>query len=127
MSSHVFVIYQISLALALSAGPECTTDGSAYTTITTIMGITTLWSWEVSFDTIEDNAVFAQKLGLPFCAPLRHRKVGLAYGACDGPKVEYAERISYVMDKQEKNLRVYQQVDPRIHIIEVPADLASDC
>jgi len=81
----------------------------------------------VSFDSVEDNAAFANKFGFPFTLLCdTERKVGLAYGACDSPKAAYAERISYVIDEQGKILRVYPQVDPRIHAAEVLADLLSE-
>jgi peroxiredoxin Q/BCP len=81
----------------------------------------------VSFDTTEDNAAFAEKFAFPF--PLLSdpdRKAGLAYGACGDPKARYAERISYVIDEEGKILRVYAQVDPRVHAAEVLADLLSE-
>ncbi len=81
----------------------------------------------VSFDSMEDNAAFAGKFGFPF--PLLSdpdRKVALAYGACDDQKARCAERISYVIDEQGKILRVYPQVDPRVHAAEVLADLLSE-
>jgi thioredoxin-dependent peroxiredoxin len=81
----------------------------------------------VSFDTVEDNAAFAQQYGFPFALLCdTDRKVGLAYGACDNAKAAYAERISYLIDEQGRILRAYPQVDPRIHAAEVLADLLSE-
>ncbi|SRR5579875_660648 len=81
----------------------------------------------VSFDTVEDNAAFADKFGFPFALLSdSERRVGLAYGACDSPKAAYAQRISYVIDEQGKILRAYPQVDPRIHAAQVLADLLSE-
>jgi len=80
-----------------------------------------------SFDSVEDNAAFAQKFGYQF--PLlcdTERKLGLAYGACDNAKAGYAERISYLIDEQGKIAKVYQQVNPRDHPAQVLADLSSD-
>ncbi len=81
----------------------------------------------VSFDSVEDNAAFAHKFNFPFALLCdTERKVGLAYGACDSPKAAYAERISYLIDEQGRILRVYAQVDPRVHGAEVLADLLSE-
>jgi thioredoxin-dependent peroxiredoxin len=81
----------------------------------------------VSFDPVEDNAAFAGKYAFPFTLLSdTDRAVALAYGACDSPKATYAERISYVIDEQGKILRVYAQVDPRVHAAEVLADLLSE-
>ncbi|HKD69083.1 MAG TPA: peroxiredoxin [Candidatus Binataceae bacterium] len=81
----------------------------------------------VSFDPIEDNAAFAAKHAFPFILLSdTAREVGLAYGACDSPKAAYAERISYVIDEQGKIMRLYPQVDTRVHAAEVLADLLSE-
>ncbi len=81
----------------------------------------------VSFDPVEDNAAFAKRFDFPFALLCdTDRQVALAYGACDNPKAAYAERISYLIDEQGRILRVYQQVDPRIHAAEVLADLLSE-
>jgi peroxiredoxin Q/BCP len=81
----------------------------------------------ISFDPLEDNAAFAEKFGFPFALLSDpERRVGMAYGACENAKAAYAQRISYVIDEQGKILRVYPQVDPRIHAAEVLADLLSD-
>jgi peroxiredoxin Q/BCP len=80
----------------------------------------------VSFDTVAENAAFAQKFGFPF--PLlcdTSRAVGLAYGACDDAKAGYARRISYVIDEQGTILKAYDAVSPRSHPVEVLADLDS--
>ena len=81
----------------------------------------------VSFDPVEDNSAFAKRFEFPFALLCdTDRKVGLTYGACDNPKAPYAERISYLIDEQGRILRVYPQVDPRIHAAEVLADLLSE-
>ncbi len=78
----------------------------------------------VSFDPVEDNAAFAAKYGFPFALLSdTGRAIGLAYGACDSSSARYAERVSYVIDEQGKIIRVYPQVDPRVHAAEVLADL----
>jgi peroxiredoxin Q/BCP len=78
----------------------------------------------ISFDTVAENAAFAQKCSFPF--PLlcdTSRVIGLAYGACDDAKAGYARRISYVIDEQGKILKAYDSVSPRNHPAEVLADL----
>jgi thioredoxin-dependent peroxiredoxin len=78
----------------------------------------------VSFDSVEDNAAFAQKLVLDF--PLlcdTSRVVALAYGACQDPKARYPERISVLIDEHGQIIRIYEHVDPRDHVARVLADL----
>ena len=80
-----------------------------------------------SFDSVDANAAFAKKFDYPFkllCDT--DRKLGMAYGACADAKAGYANRISYLIDEQGRILRVYPQVDPRIHAAEVLADLLSE-
>jgi len=80
----------------------------------------------VSFDTVTENAAFAQKFTFSF--PLlcdTSRAIGLAYGACDDVKAGYAKRISYLIDEQGKILKAYDAVNPRNHPAEVLADLES--
>jgi peroxiredoxin Q/BCP len=53
----------------------------------------------VSFDTVEQNASFAEKNNFPF--PLlcdTSRQIGLAYGACASREDRSAKRITYVID-----------------------------
>jgi len=80
----------------------------------------------VSFDSVAENAAFAQKCSFPF--PLlcdTGREIGVAYGACDDPKAGYARRISYLIDEEGKILKAYDSVSPRSHPAEVLADLES--
>ena len=65
----------------------------------------------VSFDTPAENAAFAKKYDFPF--PLisdTDRKVGMAYGACDSPKDEYARRIAYVIDENGRIQEAHEKV-----------------
>ncbi len=51
-----------------------------------------------SFDTVAENAAFAEKFGYAF--PLlcdTTRELGIAYGACDAPDAKHARRITYVI------------------------------
>ena len=80
----------------------------------------------VSFDSVAENAAFAQKYNFPF--PLlcdTDRTIGLAYGACDNAKAGFANRISYLLDEKGAILKSYESVSPRSHPAEVLAGLAS--
>ena len=41
------------------------------------------------------------------------RKIGIAYGAADSPKDEYAKRIAYVIDEKGKIAEAHAKVDAR--------------
>ena len=63
----------------------------------------------VSFDTVEENRRFAEKFDFPF--PLlcdTKREIGLAYGAAESPKDEYARRIAYVIDEEGKIEKIFE-------------------
>ena len=67
-----------------------------------------------------DNAAFAEKFSYPF--PLlcdEKREIGMAYGACDDAKAEYAKRISYVIDPEGKIAQAYPKVSPKSHPKEI--------
>lgn len=66
----------------------------------------------VSFDSVDENRRFAEKFDFPF--PLlcdTEKKVGVAYGAADSPKDEYARRIAYVIDEEGKIAQAHAKVD----------------
>jgi thioredoxin-dependent peroxiredoxin len=68
----------------------------------------------VSFDDVDANARFAEKYAFPF--PLlcdTERKIGMAYGAADSPKDEYAKRIAYVIDENGRIAEAHAKVDAR--------------
>ena len=67
-----------------------------------------------SFDTPEENEKFAKKFDFPF--PLlcdMDRKIGIAYGAAESPKDEFARRIAYVIDEDGKIAEAHPNVDPK--------------
>lgn len=67
-----------------------------------------------SFDTPEENGKFAKKFDFPF--PLlcdMDRKIGIAYGAAESPKDEYARRIAYLIDENGKIAEAHPKVDPK--------------
>ena len=60
------------------------------------------------------NARFAEKFDFPF--PLlcdTKREIGIAYGAADSVKDEYAKRIAYVIDENGRIAEAHAKVDPR--------------
>jgi peroxiredoxin Q/BCP len=66
----------------------------------------------ISFDSPEENAAFAKKFKFNF--PLlcdTDRKIGMAYGAAESPKDEYARLIAYVIDEQGKIAQAHDKVD----------------
>jgi len=66
----------------------------------------------VSFDDEQSNAAFAKKFDFPF--PLlcdTDRQIGLAYGAAESDKDEYARRIAYVIDEEGKIAQAHPKVD----------------
>lgn len=105
--------------------PGCTIEGRGFCSQHADFAALNIQVLGVSFDTVEENAAFAQKFGFPY--PLlcdTDRKVGMAYGACDDAKAKYASRISYLIDESGRVLKAYSQVVPREHPTEVLADVA---
>ena len=77
-----------------------------------------------SFNSVEQNAAFAQKYAFNF--PLlcdTDRALGLACGACASPKDRYAKRVSVLLDEAGKVVRVYDSVNPRDHPAQVLVDV----
>ena len=65
---------------------------------------------------MEENAKFAEKYDFPF--PLlcdTDRKIGIAYGAAETSRDEYARRIAYVIDEQGKIKEAHPKVDPKAY------------
>ena len=68
----------------------------------------------MSFDSVDENAQFAEKLKFPFrLLSDEDRGIGMAYGACDSPKDEYARRIAYVIDENGVIAEAHARVDPK--------------
>jgi len=63
---------------------------------------------------VDENARFAEKgrFGFPLLSDT-DRRIGMAYGACDSPKDEYARRIAYVIDENGKIAQAHKKVDPK--------------
>jgi peroxiredoxin Q/BCP len=73
---------------------------------------------------VDENAAFARRFGFAF--PLlcdTTRAVGLAYGACDDPKAEYAKRISYLIGPDGTVIRAFPKVNAAAHPEELLAAL----
>jgi peroxiredoxin Q/BCP len=107
-----------------AGSPACTTEAKSFQEHRYYFDEHNVMLLGASFDTIEENAIFAQKLGLDF--PLlcdTTRTVALAYGACQDPKARYPERISVLIDEHGRVMRIYDSVDPRDHAARVLADL----
>jgi thioredoxin-dependent peroxiredoxin len=67
-----------------------------------------------SFDTPAENQAFAKKFDFPY--PLlcdTERKLGLAYGAADDAKSEYAKRIAYVIGPDGKVKLAFPKVEAK--------------
>jgi peroxiredoxin Q/BCP len=80
----------------------------------------------VSFDSVAENAAFAQKYDFPFLLLCdTTRAIGLAYGACDDATAGYARRVSYLIDETGTIQKAYDSVNPRSHPADVLADLSS--
>jgi thioredoxin-dependent peroxiredoxin len=107
-----------------AGSPGCTTEARSFQEHRPYFDENNVMLLGASFDTVEDNAAFAQKLGLDF--PLlcdTGRIVALAYGACQNPKARYPERISVLIDEHGRVMRIYDSVDPRDHAARTLADL----
>ena len=68
----------------------------------------------ISFDKPSDNAAFAAKYEFPF--PLisdTDRTIGVAYGAAESTKDEYARRIAYLIDENGRIAQAHAKVDAK--------------
>jgi peroxiredoxin Q/BCP len=77
-----------------------------------------------SFDDADANSRFAEKFDFPF--PLlcdTDRKIGIAYGAAESPKDEYAKRIAYLIDENGRIAEAHPKVDPKSYPKEQLASL----
>ena len=78
-----------------------------------------------SFDTVEENAAFADKFSFPFkllCDT--SRTLGRAYGAERDPN-RGPKRISYLIGPDQKIVKAYETVNTAEHPGEVYEDLNS--
>ena len=78
----------------------------------------------ISFDTVPDNAAFAQRFSFAF--PLLSdttRAVGLQYGAADDARAQYAKRISYLIGPDGRVRKAFPKVNAATHPEEILAEL----
>jgi peroxiredoxin Q/BCP len=78
--------------------PGCTMEGNGFCELNDAYEAKGVRILGVSFDTVEENAAFAEKFAFPY--PLlcdTTRAIGLAYHACDKPQDVHARRITYVI------------------------------
>jgi peroxiredoxin Q/BCP len=73
---------------------------------------------------VKANADFARKydFGFPLLCDT-DRRLGMAYGACEGEHAVFARRITYVIDSEGRILLAYPTVDARRHPAKVLQDL----
>src|SRR5579863_7462561 len=78
-----------------------------------------------SVDSAEAHKDFIRKNNLPFPLVLDpDKKIATAYGAANGiPILGLDRRITYVIDENGKIIKVYPNVDPSTHAIEILNDL----
>jgi len=78
-----------------------------------------------SVDSADAHKKFIQKYNLPFSLLLDpDKKIATAYGAANGiPILGLDRRITYVIDEKGNVLKVYPNVDPSTHAIEILNDL----
>ena len=78
-----------------------------------------------SVDSADAHKKFIQKYDLPFSLLLDpDKKIATAYGAANGiPVLGLDRRITYVIDEKGNVLKVYPNVDPSTHAIEILNDL----
>ena len=78
-----------------------------------------------SVDSADAHKKFIQKYSLPFSLLLDpDKKIATAYGAANGiPVLGLDRRITYVIDEKGNVLKVYPNVDPSTHAIEILNDL----
>jgi peroxiredoxin Q/BCP len=80
-----------------------------------------------SVDSADAHKDFIRKNSLPFPLLLDpDKKIATAYGAANGiPILGLDRRITYVIDENGKIIKVYPNVDPSTHAIEILNDLGA--
>jgi peroxiredoxin Q/BCP len=107
--------------------PGCTKEACAFRdgyARFTAAGLTVLGC---SVDSADAHKAFIRKYNLPFALLLDpDKKIATAYGAANGiPILGLDRRITYVIDETGKVQKVYPNVDPSTHAIEILNDLAA--
>lgn len=94
--------------------PGCTAEGCSFRDLNAEYEAKNVTILGVSFDDVDANARFVEKFNFPFrllCDT--DRKIGIAYGAAETPKDEYAKRIAYVIDENGRIAEAHAKVDAR--------------
>lgn len=79
----------------------------------------------VSFDTVEENRAFAEKLDFPYALLCdTTRAMGLAYGTCESAEDGYAKRYTYVVGADGRIEQALATKDPAAQAAELLASLA---
>jgi thioredoxin-dependent peroxiredoxin len=107
--------------------PGCTKEACAFRdgyARFTSAGLTVLGC---SVDSADAHKAFIRKYNLPFALLLDpDKKIATAYGAANGiPILGLDRRITYVIDETGKVQKVYPNVDPSTHAIEILNDLGA--
>jgi len=112
--------------------PKDNTPGCTKEACTFRDGYNDLQRWGIvllgcSIDSADNHRAFARKYGLPFPLLLDpDRKIATSYGAANGiPILGLDRRVTYVIDENGKVLKVYPNVDPSTHAIEILNDLGA--
>ena len=78
----------------------------------------------MSFDTVAENAAFAEKFSFPFLLLCdTERDIGMKYGATDKPERPSARRISYLIGPDGKIKVAYPKVEVATHPDQALADI----
>jgi peroxiredoxin Q/BCP len=108
--------------------PGCTKEACAFRD-----GYAKLQGWGIalfgcSIDVETSHRAFAKKYGLPFPLLLDPgNKIAKAYGADNGiPILGLDRRVTYVIGEDGHILKVYPNVDPGIHAVQIVQDLGAD-
>ena len=105
--------------------PGCTKEACAFRDGYSRFSNSGLTVLGCSVDSADAHKKFIQKYNLPFSLLLDpDKKIATAYGAANGiPVLGLDRRITYVIDEKGNVLKVYPNVDPSTHAIEILNDL----
>jgi len=105
--------------------PGCTKEACAFRDGYSRFSNAALTVLGCSVDSADAHKKFIQKYNLPFSLLLDpDKKIATAYGAANGiPVLGLDRRITYVIDENGNVLKVYPNVDPSTHAIEILNDL----
>lgn len=104
--------------------PGCTAEGNGFCRLHKAYEAKGIQILGISFDTVEENAAFAEKFGFPY--PLlcdTTREIGLAYHACDSRDAGGPRRITYVIDPDGKIKLAFGEVKAAEHPASLLASL----